>query len=89
MEKKLCKWGFNNGDLKEKSLFSIRSVLERIMENLNEEDERVLIHLGLGDPSSVPCFRTSPVVEDAIYGAVRSAKFNGYAPAVGIYSARR
>lgn len=89
MEKKLCKWGFNNGDLKEKSLFSIRSVLERIMENLNEEDERVLIHLGRGDPSSVPCFRTSPVVEDAIYGAVRSAKFNGYAPAVGIYSARR
>ncbi|XP_059301322.1 nicotianamine aminotransferase 1-like [Lycium ferocissimum] len=90
MENKLCKWGFKNGDdIKEKSLFSIRSVLETIMENLNEEDGRVLIHLGRGDPSSIPCFRTSPVTEDAIFGAVRSAKFNGYAPAVGLYSTRR
>ncbi|TMW96173.1 hypothetical protein EJD97_007787 [Solanum chilense] len=89
MENKLSKWGFNNGDSKEKSLFSIRSVLETIMENLKEDDERVMIHLGRGDPSSIPCFRTSPVAEDAIFGAVRSAKFNGYAPAVGIYPARR
>uniref|UniRef100_A0A3Q7ICE0 Aminotransferase class I/classII large domain-containing protein n=1 Tax=Solanum lycopersicum TaxID=4081 RepID=A0A3Q7ICE0_SOLLC len=89
MENKLSKWGFNNGDSKEKSLFSIRSVLETIMENLKEDDERVMIHLGRGDPSSIPCFRTSPVAEDAIFGAVRSAKFNGYAPAAGIYPARR
>ncbi|XP_009629469.1 putative aminotransferase TAT2 [Nicotiana tabacum] len=90
MENKLAKWGFNNGDLKEKSLLSIRSVLETIMENLKEENERKsVIHLGRGDPSAIPCFRTSPVAENALFSAVRSAKFNGYAPAVGLYSARR
>ncbi|KAM3343500.1 nicotianamine aminotransferase 1-like [Capsicum galapagoense] len=90
MEKKLSKWGFNNGDLKEKSLFSIRSVLEMLMENLKEDDDnRSKIHLGRGDPSAIPCFRTSSAAEDAIYSAVKSAKFNGYAPAVGLYSTRR
>ncbi|KAM3203981.1 hypothetical protein P3L10_027390 [Capsicum annuum] len=90
MEKKLSKWGFNNGDLKEKSLFSIRSVLEMLMENLKEDDDnRSKIHLGRGDPSAIPCFRTSSAGEDAIYSAVKSAKFNGYAPAVGLYSTRR
>ncbi|KAK4364067.1 hypothetical protein RND71_015425 [Anisodus tanguticus] len=53
-----------------KSLFTIRSVLETIMENLKEDDGRVLIHLGRGDPSAIPCFRTSQVAEDAIFGAV-------------------
>ncbi|KAM3204228.1 hypothetical protein P3L10_027637 [Capsicum annuum] len=90
MEKKLSKWGFNNGDLKEKSLFSIRSVLEMLMQNLKEDDDnRSKIHLGRGDPSAIPCFRTSSAAEDAIYSAVKSAKFNGYAPAVGLYSTRR
>ncbi|PHT57056.1 Tyrosine aminotransferase [Capsicum baccatum] len=90
MEKKLSKWGFNNGDLKEKSLFSIRSVLKMLMENLKEDDDnRSKIHLGRGDPSAIPCFRTSSAAEDAIYSAVKSAKFNGYAPAVGLYSTRR
>ncbi|CAN4117551.1 unnamed protein product [Withania somnifera] len=90
MEKKLSKGGFNNnGGLKERSLFSIRSLLEIIMENLKKDESKSLIHLGRGDPSGIPCFRTCSVVEDAIYTAVQSAKFNGYAPAVGLYSARR
>ncbi|KAK4344650.1 hypothetical protein RND71_034826 [Anisodus tanguticus] len=37
-----------------------------------------------GDPSAIPCFRTSPVAEDAIFGAVRSAKFNGAIQAIEI-----
>ncbi|PHT85108.1 putative aminotransferase TAT2 [Capsicum annuum] len=61
-----------------------------LMENLKEDDDnRSKIHLGRGDPSAIPCFRTSSAAEDAIYSAVKSAKFNGYAPAVGLYSTRR
>ncbi|CAK9160819.1 unnamed protein product [Ilex paraguariensis] len=45
--------------------------------------------LGHGYPSAFQCFRTASVAEDAVADAVRSAKFNGYAPTVGILPARR
>ncbi|XP_031106908.1 probable aminotransferase TAT2 [Ipomoea triloba] len=90
MENKLAKWSFKKTN--NKSAVSIRSVLEAILEKVNEKDAengRPLIHLGRGDPSLFPCFRTSPVAEDSINASARSAKFNGYSPATGIYPARR
>ncbi|KAA8526347.1 hypothetical protein F0562_008450 [Nyssa sinensis] len=36
-----------------------------------------------------PCFRTTHIAEEAIADALRSAKFNCYAPTVGILPARR
>ena len=59
------------------------------MSNLNPQDHRPVIPLGHGDPSAFSCFRTTPIAEDAIVDALRSRKFNSYAPAVGILPARR
>ncbi|PKU71393.1 tyrosine aminotransferase [Dendrobium catenatum] len=67
---------------------SIRSALHAVMANLDENDERPVASLGFGDPSVFPSFRTTPVAEDAIVSALRSAKFNCYAPAAGIPTAR-
>ncbi|XP_058213046.1 nicotianamine aminotransferase 1-like [Rhododendron vialii] len=85
------KWDIShaNGEGKTASVITVRSVLEKIMKNLNESDTRPVVPLGHGDPSAFPCFRTTLAAEDAIVDAVRSAKFNCYAPAVGIEPARR
>ncbi|PIM97518.1 hypothetical protein CDL12_30011 [Handroanthus impetiginosus] len=86
MENKLAKWGFNN---QKESNVAIRDTLETLKRNLNKNDERPLIHLGHGDPSAYPSFRTTPVAEEALVNSLRSAQFNGYAPAAGISEARR
>ncbi|CAA0826820.1 Tyrosine aminotransferase [Striga hermonthica] len=85
MENKLAKWGFKNQ--KEPSP-TIRDVLEILKRNLKNE-QRPIIHLGHGDPSPYPSFRTTPVVENALCAAVKSSLFNGYAPSAGIPVARR
>ncbi|KAJ6859855.1 hypothetical protein NC651_036233 [Populus alba x Populus x berolinensis] len=68
---------------------SVRGVLNRLAESLNKEDKREVIPLAHGDPSAFPCFRTTPVADEAIFDAVRSAKNNHYAPTVGLLPARR
>ncbi|XP_028058388.1 tyrosine aminotransferase-like [Camellia sinensis] len=84
------RWGFRGSELVNKaSAISIRSVLNEVMQNMDEEDLRPTIPLGHGDPSAFPSFRTTPIAEDAVSDALRSAKFNGYAPTVGILPARR
>ncbi|KAM7495087.1 hypothetical protein LguiB_029696 [Lonicera macranthoides] len=84
------KWRFKASEVVSMaSKISIRGILMMIMENLNEADTRPTIPLGHGDPSAFPCFRTTPVAEDAIADAVRSAKFNSYAPTVGLLPARQ
>ncbi|KAI8006825.1 Nicotianamine aminotransferase 1 [Camellia lanceoleosa] len=84
------RWGFRGSELVNKaSAISIRSVLNEVMQNLDEADLRPTIPLGHGDPSAFPSFRTTPIAEDAVSDALRSAKFNGYAPTVGILPARR
>ena len=84
------RWGFQgNQELNMAAAVTIRGVLGKVLSNLSEEDNRPVIPLGHGDPSAFPCFRTTPVAEDAIADAVRSAKFNSYAPTVGLLPARR
>ncbi|KAI3739119.1 hypothetical protein L2E82_29512 [Cichorium intybus] len=68
---------------------TIRGVPTMLRSKLNQSDTRPVIPLGHGDPSAFPCFRTSPIAEDAIIDALRSSKFNGYSSTVGIPPARK
>ncbi|RZC65307.1 hypothetical protein C5167_009002 [Papaver somniferum] len=84
----------NNGrkkfeKLKAGSDISIGGALDILRSNLNAKDERPTIPLGHGDPSPFSCFRTTHVADDALSNAVKSAKFNSYAPVGGILPARR
>ncbi|XP_048127035.1 probable aminotransferase TAT2 [Rhodamnia argentea] len=80
-------WKFRGDE--ELTAITIRGIRYQLMDNLNKDDDRVVVPLGHGDPSHFPCFRTTPVAEDAIVDAIRSAKFNCYGPTVGILPARR
>ncbi|KAB5548493.1 hypothetical protein DKX38_011899 [Salix brachista] len=75
--------------LKTETPTSIDDAVYFLKENLNVGDHRPSISFGFGDPSCFECFRTTPIAEDAIVEAVRSAKFNSYAPTGGILPARR
>ncbi|KAI7741596.1 hypothetical protein M8C21_032138 [Ambrosia artemisiifolia] len=83
-------WGFKeNHELHAAAAFTIRNILESIMENIDEKRSgKPKIHLGHGDPSVYDCFRTSTSVEDALVESIRSAKFNCYPAGVGIDPAR-
>ncbi|MFS8024145.1 putative nicotianamine aminotransferase [Helianthus anomalus] len=83
-------WGFQeNHELHAAAAFTIRNILESIMGNIDEKRSgKPKIHLGHGDPSVYPCFRTSTSVEDALVESIRSAKFNCYPAGVGIDPAR-
>lgn len=84
------KWGFRaNEILNSASAVTVRGVLYTLLGNLNQDDPRPVIPLGHGDPSAFPCFRTTTVAVDAIVDALQSAKYNSYAPTVGILPARR
>ncbi|KAI3888741.1 hypothetical protein MKX03_013909 [Papaver bracteatum] len=78
-----------NEKLKAGSDISIGGALDILRSNLNAKDERPTIPLGHGDPSPFSCFRTTHVADDALANAVKSAKFNSYAPVGGILPARR
>ena len=82
------KWGFQANKVTASSI-TVRGVLNALNSNLLEGDERTVIPLGHGDPSAFPSFRTPSVAQDAIVDAVLSAKYNCYAPTVGILPARR
>ncbi|KAK9092676.1 hypothetical protein Syun_027587 [Stephania yunnanensis] len=68
---------------------SIRGILGMLKGLCDSDDRRAVIQLGHGDPSVFPCFRTSQIAEDAIVDAIRSGKFNSYAPSFGLPPARR
>ncbi|XVE49967.1 hypothetical protein DITRI_Ditri01bG0124100 [Diplodiscus trichospermus] len=90
MENGSRKWGFEGKQgLKAASAITVRGVLNMLMEALNKEDSRSVIPLGHGDPSHFPSFRTAAAAEVAIIDSLRSAKYNCYAPTVGILPARR
>lgn len=84
------RWNFKeNEKLVGVSDLTVRGVLNKLMSCVDPDDTRPVIPLAHGDPSAFPCFRTTPIAEDAISDAVRSAKFNGYSSTVGILPARR
>ena len=94
METELSKnenhWGFQGNNELNTASVSVRSVLNKLMENINEDQrERQVIPLARTDPSLFPCFRTTPFAIDAVAHAVKSFHFNGYAPTVGVPSAKR
>ncbi|KVI04290.1 Aminotransferase, class I/classII [Cynara cardunculus var. scolymus] len=76
MEKQ--EWGFKeNHELHAAAAFTIRHILQAIIENIDEpQTGKSVIHLGHGDPSAFPLFRTPTVVEDALIASIRSAHFN-------------
>lgn len=93
-------WRFNNNKTRSRTevmkkekqggeRLTVRSTLKVLEAKVNLEDERVLVPLGHGDPSPFSCFRTPPVVEDAVVHALRSARFNGYTGPPGLLPARK
>ena len=93
MEKGITKWRFggNNEGLKAASGFSIRVTLHTLRNTVEKKDDgRESIPLGHGDPSAFPCFRTTPMAEDAVVDVLKSATYNSYCPSVvGFLPARR
>ncbi|KAG2715234.1 hypothetical protein I3760_03G067600 [Carya illinoinensis] len=85
------KWGFHgNEDVNAASGMTVQGVLIKLMENLKVANKgKPTIHLGLGDPTAFPCFRSYTSSENAIVDALRSSEFNCYPPACGVPSARR
>lgn len=80
-------WNFGGSEkVKESCTYSITRVVVEVMKNVIAGEK--IIHLGIGDPSSIPCFRTAIAAEDAIISALRSACFNGYSPTAGLPQAR-
>lgn len=60
-----------------------------MMQNIDEENGKRVISLGMGDPSAYSCFHTTPVAAEAVLDTLQSGKFNGYAPTVGLVQTRR
>ncbi|KAJ8749186.1 hypothetical protein K2173_018657 [Erythroxylum novogranatense] len=89
MEKGSRNWGFQVKKSINTAAVTFHGVLTALMENLNTDDGRTVVPLGLGDPSVFPCFTTASVAEDAVVHALRSATHNHYPPTVGILPARR
>nr|XP_043626748.1 probable aminotransferase TAT2 [Erigeron canadensis] len=85
-------WGFKeNHEVQAAAAITMKNILEAIISQTDDTilATKPLIHLGHGDPSVYPCFRTSNVVEDALVESLQSTKFNCYAPNLGINPARR
>lgn len=64
----------------------IRKIVDGL--NLTPNKDKELIPLSIGDPTIYGNLKMSPSIEDAIIESLRSMKFNGYGPSVGIQSAR-
>lgn len=72
------------------STITIKGILSLLMESISEEEgEKRVISLGMGDPTLYSCFRTTQVSLQAVSDSLLSNKFNGYAPTVGLPQARR
>ncbi|XP_078177519.1 nicotianamine aminotransferase 1-like [Carex rostrata] len=84
------KWQFGlNEALAVAGNLSIRGTLSKVISCVEEVGPKPMVSFGNGDPSLFSCFRTTPIAEDAIVEAVRSAKHNHYSPFVGLLPARQ
>ncbi|KAJ8765249.1 hypothetical protein K2173_011929 [Erythroxylum novogranatense] len=77
------------GEVQTPTNITIKGILSLLMQRIDETDKRSVISLGMGDPSAYSCFRTTPVAQDAVVDALKSDKFNGYSPTVGLPQTRR
>ncbi|KAL4580363.1 hypothetical protein LXL04_016554 [Taraxacum kok-saghyz] len=68
---------------------TIKGILGMLMANLDYENKKRVISLGMGDPTAFSCFTTTSVAEDAVVDALHSQKFNGYSPTVGLPQTRK
>ncbi|BBH01734.1 Tyrosine transaminase family protein [Prunus dulcis] len=68
---------------------TIKGILSLLLQNVDENDNKRLISLGMGDPTAYSCFHTTQVAQEAVVDAIQSDKFNGYAPTVGLPQTRR
>eukprot|EP01018_Ginkgo_biloba_P025804 Gb_40015 [translate_table: standard] len=66
----------------------VRGALEFVTSHLNPQG-KTKIPLGIGDPSQFDCFTPSPAAEDALIEAIKSRKYNGYSPALGLTQSRK
>lgn len=81
--------GAVNSDMDTASTITIKGILSLLVQNVDENDGKRLISLGMGDPSAYSCFHTTHVAQDAVVDSLQSEKFNGYAPTAGLPQARR
>ncbi|KAE8707818.1 putative aminotransferase TAT2 [Hibiscus syriacus] len=71
------------------STITIKGILSLLMQNIDENNCKRLISLGMGDPTVYSCFHTTHVAREAVVEALQSDKFNGYSPTVGLPQTRR
>ncbi|KAG8386354.1 hypothetical protein BUALT_Bualt03G0140100 [Buddleja alternifolia] len=67
---------------------TIKGMLGLLMANTEAEGKKV-ISLGIGDPTAYSCFHTTSAAQEAVVDALRSTKFNGYSPTVGLPHTRK
>ncbi|KAJ7981775.1 Tyrosine aminotransferase [Quillaja saponaria] len=71
------------------STITIKGILSLLMQSIDDNNDKKVISLGIGDPSVYTSFRPPHVAEEAAIDAIQSEKFNGYAPTVGLLQTRR
>ncbi|KAG6637269.1 hypothetical protein I3843_11G162800 [Carya illinoinensis] len=80
--------GILNHGVDTASTITIKGILSLLMQSIDENGNKRVISLGMGDPSAYSCFHTTHVAEEAVVDAIQSEKFNGYAPTVGLPQTR-
>ncbi|KAK8507405.1 hypothetical protein V6N12_072667 [Hibiscus sabdariffa] len=81
--------GTVNHEMETASTITIKGILSVLMQNVDENNCKRLISLGMGDPTLYSCFHTSHVAAEAVVEALQSDQFNGYSPTVGLPQTRR
>ncbi|XP_059662676.1 probable aminotransferase TAT2 [Cornus florida] len=80
--------GANGQEHETPSNITIKGIIGLLVANIDADEKRRVISLGMGDPSAYSCFHTTPVAEEAVVHTLQSQKFNGYAPTVGLPQTR-
>lgn len=82
--------GGNGHEIQAPTNITIKGALSLLMANTNaEENNKEVISLGIGDPTAYSCFRTTVAAQEAVVNSLRSYKFNGYSPTVGLPQTRK
>lgn len=68
---------------------TIKGILGILMSSLDEKNKKSVISLGMGDPTTYSCFSTTDSVQDPVVQTLKSHKFNGYSPTVGLPQTRK